>query len=84
MDKTGMEPDCRRVVDMLQALGEADPSPEHVEQIAGHFAECARCMDAEAALEQVMAIYRREAGTPVSAELERRLLECVGALDQAT
>jgi hypothetical protein len=84
MDKASMEPDCRRVVDMLEALGEADPSPEHIEQIAGHFAECARCMDAEAALEQVMAIYRREAGTPVSPELERRLLECLGALDQAT
>jgi len=84
MDNTGMEPGCRRVVEILRALGEADPLPEHVEQIAGHFAECTRCMDAEAALEQVMAIYRREAGTPVSPELERRLLECLGALDQAT
>ena len=84
MDNTGLGPDCRRVVDMLHDLGEADPSPEHVEQIAGHFAECARCMDAEAALEQVMAIYRGEAGAPVSPELERRLLECLGALDQAT
>jgi hypothetical protein len=84
MDREGMEPGCRRVVDMLHVLGEADPSPEHIEEIAGHFAECARCMDAEAALEQVMAIYRREAGTPVSPDLERRLLQCVGALDQTT
>ena len=84
MDSEQMEPGCRRVVDMLHVVGEADPSPEHIEEIAGHFTECARCMDAEAALEQVMAIYRREAGAPVSPELERRLLECVGALDQAT
>ena len=84
MHRGDIEPDCRRVVDMLHVLGEADPSPERIEEIAGHFAECARCMDAEAALEQVMAIYRREAGTPVSPDLERRLLQCVGALDQAT
>jgi hypothetical protein len=84
MHNGDIEPDCRRVVDMLHILGEADPSPERIEEIAGHFAECARCMDAEAALEQVMAIYRREAGTPVSPDLERRLLQCVGALDQAT
>jgi hypothetical protein len=84
MDNAGMKPDCRRVVDMLQGLGEADPSPERMDEIATHFAECARCMDAEAALEQVMALYRREAGAPVSPELERRLLECLGAPDQAT
>jgi hypothetical protein len=71
------DPGCRHVWEMLDALGDEDPGPAALSEIAGHFAQCSRCIEAEAALDELLALYRKEDCPPAPSGVEERLLEAM-------
>ena len=73
----GTRPECRHVWALIDALGEEDPSPQALAEIAGHFAECANCTGAEQSLEEVLVLYRSQENISIPGGLEQRLLDCL-------
>lgn len=73
----GIEPECRDVRVLLDALGEADPSPQALARISEHLAHCDNCAGAEHSLEDVLVLYRGEGNIAVPGGLEQRLLDCM-------
>lgn len=73
----GTTPECRHVWQLIDALGDGDPTPEALEEISEHFARCVKCGDAEASLEEMLAMYRAESTPPIPARVEQHLLDCM-------
>ena len=73
----GESPECRHVWTLIDALADEDPSPDALAEIGEHFARCVKCADAEASLEEVLALYRSDGAAPVPAGVEQRLLDCM-------
>jgi hypothetical protein len=69
--------DCRRVLELLDSLGDGDPGPGVAEAIAHHFDGCARCLGAEASVERLLAAYREDGRVSLPAGLEQRILDCM-------
>ncbi|MEO8287012.1 MAG: hypothetical protein ABI670_11320 [Chloroflexota bacterium] len=83
MSIKGTAPECRHVWEMIDALGDADAGSTAMDEILEHFARCAKCMDAEASLEDVLALYRKQTTSlePIPPQLEQRLLEFMCTVD---
>jgi hypothetical protein len=73
----GTKPECAHVWALIDALGDEDPSPGALAEIAEHFSSCASCAGAERSLEELLVLYRSQENIPIPGGLEQRLLDCM-------